>query len=156
MEHFNDSSFNSFELQITEAARQHLKTAAGWGLFISITGFVLLGFGLLSSLLMIAGGSAVEQAAMGAMPFSMATAGFSYLLFIVFWMIPLVFLFRFSSKTRNAVADLNSEELTAAFANLKNNFMFTGIVIILSIVGFITMLIMMITLAASMAGGHFN
>lgn len=153
MEHFKDSSFDSFELQVTDAAKSHLKAAGGWGLFISIIGFIFLGLALLGSLFFVIGASAVPE---GTMPFSGGGLGIAMLFFNALWAIPVVTLFKFSTKVRNAVDDMNTEQLTQAMANLKYNLMFAGIMIIVTIVFYFVAMIYAFSMVASMRGGHFN
>lgn len=155
MDNFKDSSFNSFEtfeLQVTEAAKNHLRAAGGWGLFISIIGFIVLGLALLGSLIFVVGSSAIPE---GTMPFNAGFMGVFMLIFNVLWAIPVVTLFRFSVKARNAVNDMSTEQLTQAMANLKYNLMFAGIMIIATMVFYLVATIMIISTAAKM-GGHFN
>jgi ABC-type transport system involved in cytochrome bd biosynthesis fused ATPase/permease subunit len=152
MEHFNDSSFNTFELQITEAAKDHLRTASGWALFISILGFIFIGLGLLGSLLITAGGSLAPT---GAMPYSPVVMGLFGLFFNIAWGIPVLYLFKFATKIRNAVNDMSTQQLTEAFASLKVNFMSVGILIIVSTIAYIFFIIYLVTVAAGTMG-HFN
>jgi ABC-type transport system involved in cytochrome bd biosynthesis fused ATPase/permease subunit len=151
MEHFNDSSFNNFELQITEAAKDHLRTAAGWALFISILGFILLGLGLLGSLIVTVSGSIAPT---GTLPYSPTVVGLFGLFFNICWGIPVIYLFKFATKVRNAVNDMSTQQLTEAFASLKVNFMSVGILIIISVVAYIAFIVYLVTVAASTVA-HF-
>ncbi|MFP9117781.1 hypothetical protein ACLI08_08340 [Flavobacterium sp. RNTU_13] len=149
---YKDSSFESFELRVTEEAKNHLRVAGGWGLFISIVGFIIIGLSLLMSFIVMVGAGNMPA---GAMPFNPAVVGVFMLVFNIFWAIPVVTLFRFSIKARNAVADMNTEQLTQAFANLKYNLMFAGILIILSIVMYFVLIIAVVSTAAAGLGGRF-
>lgn len=149
---YKDSSFESFELRVTEEAKNHLRVAGGWGLFISIVGFIIIGLSLLMSFIVMVGAGNMHA---GAMPFNPAVVGVFMLVFNIFWAIPVVTLFRFSVKARNAVADMNTEQLTQAFANLKYNLMFAGILIILSIVMYFVLIIAVVSTAAAGLGGRF-
>ena len=151
----NSSSFDSFELQITPVAQDFLRTAAGWALFMSVVGFIFLALGLLGALGIMAAGSA-----MGDMPGGMGmmglmggmTLGVIVLVFVVLLFFPTLYLFKFSSTTKQALNNSNTEAITRAFNNLKNYFMWIGIITILYIVSYIGFAIFVASAATSMAG----
>lgn len=124
------SAFEAFELRITQQAQDFLKTAAGWGLFLSIVGFLGCGLGLLGSLGMFAAGSAMEG--MPGMPG--ATMGGIFLVGTLVMIIPVLYLFKFSSGARQALSDNNTEQITKSFGNLKGYFVWSGILTIVWIV----------------------
>ena len=130
------SSFDSFELQLTQQSLAFLKEIAKWATFLSIVGFIGLGFMLLAGIFVMAAGSKISeaQAAMGqASPFPMAAIGFVYLIASVLYFFPIMYLYKFASNTKDALASNNTEKLTAAFSNLKSHYKFLGILTIISI-----------------------
>lgn len=135
----HNSPFESFELQITPAAQDFLKTAAGWAMFLSIVGFVFLAFGLLGSLAILAAGSVMDTMPNGpaSMGFSGAGFGLAMLIFMVVMFFPIFYLFKFSNTTRKAVNESNIEGITKSFSSLKNYFLWSGILTILYIVAYI-------------------
>lgn len=156
MEKFNTtSSFDSFELQVTNEAQGYLKSASNWGLFLSIVGFILLGLGLLFSLIFVAAGGAAMAAASSAFPFPVSAFGFIMLFFNILGWLPAVSLFRFCTKIKRAISDVNTIAMTDAFKNLKYLFTLVGIYVIIMIVTYFGLIIYAITAAASLGGGRF-
>ncbi|WP_116787973.1 hypothetical protein [Flavobacterium psychrotrophum] len=145
------SSFDSFELQVTPVAQDFLRTAANWAMFLSILGFIGLGFGLLGCLTMFAAGSAMAS---GGVPFPATTFGVVGLAFTILGALPVVQLFRFSSRVKRAIAEVNTQLLTESFSSLKQHYMFVGIYVILGIIAYIALIGYFISMAASM-GGRF-
>lgn len=133
MEHH--SSFDSFEMQVTAAAQGFLRTAAGWGMFLSIIGFLFLALGLLGALGMIATGSMLDSTP--GMPFSGTALGVTMLFFVIIMFIPILYLFKFSTSTRQAISNNSTDEITKAFGNLRSYFAWSGILTIIYIVVYI-------------------
>ncbi|AWH86240.1 hypothetical protein HYN59_14475 [Flavobacterium album] len=143
-----NSSFDSFELQLNNEAKDFLRGAANWGTGLAIMGFIFSGFMLLAALMMFAAGNMQEMnRAMNGMPIS--SLAFMYLIMAVMYFIPMLFLIKFASSTKNALSENNTHKLTASFRNLKNHFMSVVISIILIIVVFI---VFVAVFAAAVAG----
>ncbi|MXN90557.1 hypothetical protein GR160_04910 [Flavobacterium sp. Sd200] len=143
---FNDekSSFDNFELQLTEQAKDFLRETAKWATFITILGFIGLGFMILMGLFVSAMGSqmAEAQAAMGqSSPIPMGALGIFYIVVAVFYFFPLMYLFKFASGIKDALNSNNTERLTIAFGNLKSHYKFIGILMIVFIALFVLMFI---------------
>lgn len=151
MEH--NSPFESFEMQISQSAQDFLKGAAGWAMFLSIVGFVCLAFGFLGSLGIMAAGSALDNVPgmMGVM--SGVTMGIIMLAFMLLFFLPVLYLFKFSTSTRQALNENNTEGIAKAFGNLKSYFMWSGILTIIWIVSYIGFIVVFATAAASMRSG---
>lgn len=150
MEH--NSPFESFEMQISQSAQGFLRGAAGWAMFLSIIGFVLLAFGLLGSLGVMAAGSAFDRVPgmMGVM--SGAVMGLVMLAFMVLFFLPVLYLFKFSTSTRQALNENNTEGIAKAFSNLKSYFMWSGILTIIWIISYIAFIVLFVAATASSAG----
>lgn len=146
------SSFDSFELQVTPVAQDFLRTAANWAIFLAILGFILLGFSLLGCLAMFVTGSAMGNAAV---PFPATTFGVVGLAFTVLGAFPVVHLFRFATRVKKAIAEVNTQTLTDSFNSLKQHYLFVGIYVILGIVAYIALIGYVISMAATMGGGRF-
>lgn len=147
------SPFETFEMQISQTAQDFLRGAAGWGMFLSIVGFVLLAFGLLGSLGIMAAGSALDSMPGMAGMMSGMTMGVVMLIFMVLFLMPVLFLFKFSTATRQALNENNTEGITKAFGSLKSYFMWSGILTIIWIVSYIGFIVVFASAAASMRGG---
>lgn len=137
-----DDNFTTDGVKITEEIKSYLYETAKWGKFLSIVGFVLLGFMILGVLSFLAiGASALsglgEFAEMGVagMGFMMIIYG----LFIALYFFPTLYLYRFSTKMKMAL-DANDQQLISeSFMNMKSVFKFWGIfvAIIIGIYAFI-------------------
>lgn len=138
------SSFDSFELQFTQQAQDFLKETAKWASFLSILGFIGIGFMILGGIGASAMGSQIAeaQAAMGQpSPIPMGMLGILYIVMAVLYFFPVMYLFKFASNTKDAIASKNTERLTAALGNLKSHYKFLGILTIIFIVLFILMFV---------------
>ncbi|MCR5863585.1 hypothetical protein LRS05_16360 [Flavobacterium sp. J372] len=60
-----NSPFDSFELQVSAAARDYLKTAAKWAMFLAIIGFIGIAFMVLAGLFVFAAGGALSERRIG-------------------------------------------------------------------------------------------
>lgn len=146
------SSFDSFELQVTPVAQDFLRTAAGWAMFLAIMGFIMLGFSLLGCLAMFVTGAAGSSAGI---PFPATTFGVVGLAFTVLGAFPVVHLFRFSTRVKRAISEVNTQLLTDSFNSLKQHYLFVGIYLILGIIAYIALIGYVISMAATMGGGRF-
>lgn len=127
------------KLFVTETAKNYLTQSAKWAKFLAIVGFVIVGFmvllglffgtfmGMMSSSLGSAESSAIE--AMGAGAF-----GLIYVLLALLYFMPTLYLYRFSTRTKRALIDDNSEMLTDALGQLKSMFTFMGILTLIFVI----------------------
>lgn len=158
MEH--NSSFDSFELQITPVAQGFLKEIAKWATFLSIMGFIFIGFLVLGALAMFAMGSAMG-ANTGGMGGSMgmigmlggATVGAIYLVIALLYFFPVMYLFKFASNAKKALSSNNTDQLTTSIENLKSHYKFMGILTIIGIVFYFIIFIVAIVAGVGAASG---
>lgn len=148
------SAFESFELQLTQAAQEFLREAAKWAMFLSILGFIGLALILFMGLGMFAAGSAIDSAGAGAMgAFPASIMGVAYLLMAVLYFFPILYLYKFASNTKQALLNSSTEQLTESLKNLKSHYKFIGIVTIVMIAIYIIGIIVAISVFASAAAG---
>ncbi len=142
MEQNQDTSI--FGINVDQAGKAHLADAAKWGRFLAIFGFIICGlvvligifFGSFFSMLTsqyssnpysgLPGGSGMG----GAMGASMAVL---YVLIALIYFFPCLYLFRFATKMKTALATNDQALLTASFQNLKASLRFIGILTIVMI-----------------------
>lgn len=133
----NNSPFDSFELQLTESAKIFIKEIAKWAKFLSIVGFIFLGFLVLGAIAMFASGGAMatmSSSPMGALGAAGgALAGIIYLLVALLYFFPIRYMYMFASKTKRAFESNDSQEMTDAFENLKSHYKFIGILTIIGL-----------------------
>ena len=131
-----------FNLNLDQTGRSHLAEAARWAKFLSIIGFIMCGiiilvgvfFGSVFSTLTSGYGnnpyddlSASAASGLGTM------AAVFYIIFALIYFIPTLFLYRFATKTKTALASDDQVVLNASFQNLKACFRFVGILTIIMI-----------------------
>lgn len=124
------SAFETFELEVGEDIKKLLKETASWTYFLSILGFVGIGFmvvfGLFFGAFMGSGllGDSNPYAAMG---FSMAYLGLVYVVIALIYFLPVYYLFNFSRKMKSALKATNNTDFKLAFTSLKSHYKFVGI-----------------------------
>ena len=120
------TSTNS-NLQLNEESKSFLKETAKWAYFLSILGFVGVGFMVILALFM---GTIFSKLGVFGARFGMMEGGFItviYLLFAVLYFFPVYYLFQFASKAKVAFSTTDNEKLTASFEYLKSHYKFMGI-----------------------------
>lgn len=128
------------KIEIDQEALNDLNTTRKWTMFLAILGFIGIGFmvvvGLFAGIFLSVFNT--EQASAGFPEWLVFVA---ILAFAVLYFFPVLFLFRFSKHSSNAVKTLDKQELNKAIKNLRSYYVYTGIllIVVLSIyvVGFI-------------------
>lgn len=144
------SAFESFELEIGEDIKGYLKEITKWTNFLSIIGFVGLGlmvvvgfFISFSSNLSNFGGDAAYN-----LGYSMGI-GLFYVLIAMIYFFPILYLYKFAKKMKNALKLNNNEDFKMAFTNLKSHYKFMGIFAIVIISIYVLIIIGSMLFAAS-------
>jgi len=118
-------------LTITSEMREYLSESAKWGKFLAIAGFI--GMGLM---VLIGIGMGVFMSTMGdAFPDDTGLGGMIgggfisvfYILLAMVYFFPLLYLYRFSTKMKTALAHDDQNFLAEAFKNHKSLYKFMGI-----------------------------
>jgi hypothetical protein len=115
-----------FGLHLQTAAQDYLRESAKWSMFLSILGFIGIGFMALMAILMT---SAMSMMPDVPGPFG-AIKGFisiMYLVFAILYLFPIYYLYKYADNTKKAINSQNPELLTNAFSNLKSHHKFLGI-----------------------------
>ena len=107
-------------LEITESAKNHLKTTSSWTNFMAILCFISIGLTLLGGIVTIISSS--------------CTIGVLCLIISIVMIFPALYLFRFSQKTKKALINHDVLKMEEAFKNMKFYWMFTDIIMIVSII----------------------
>lgn len=124
----------SNDLFINDASQQNLVTAAKWGKFLAIVGFIFCALTIISGVYIASGNSSLSTYTYNR---DAATyAGILYIVCGVVTIFPCVFLNKFSSKVQESFKASSQESLDNAFSNLKAMFKFYGIVTIVFLVFF--------------------
>lgn len=121
------------ELTLTNASKRFLKETAKWSFFISILGFVLIGFMLL---LAVFSGTimALAQQMQPGMPEGMGMIlSVGYVCIAILYFFPVYYLLQFSNKMKKALATKGDDMLANAFEMLKSHYKFIGVFTIITI-----------------------
>lgn len=130
------SAFESFELEVNEDIKGFLKEISKWTNFLSILGFVGLGLMVVAGVFLSFFSSLNEfggDFAYG-LGYSMGV-GLFYVCIALIYFFPILYLFKFSKKMKNALKLNNNEDFKLAVANLKSHYKFMGIfaIVIISV-----------------------
>ena len=120
------------QLTINTKSKSFLKETAKWAFFLSILGFIGIGFmvllGVFSSVIF----NAIPQAKL--VPFDLGLAmTFIYLFLAIIYFFPVYYLMKFSTKMKQALATKNDETLADAFDVLKSHYKFIGVFSIITL-----------------------
>jgi Family of unknown function (DUF5362) len=135
MEQTQDSSL--FGMNVDQTGKTHLSEAARWAKFLSIIGFI--GCGLIALVGIFFGSifsmftGQLDNSPYSDMPSSAASglgalAAVFYIIIALIYFFPCLYLFRFATKMKTAIASNDQETLNVSFQNLKACFRFIGIV----------------------------
>ncbi|MCL6296009.1 DUF5362 family protein [Jejuia spongiicola] len=132
------SAFDSFELEVSDEIKVLLKETTSWTYFLSILGFIGIGFlvifGIFFGAIMSAG-ALRNNNPYEAMGFSMGYFGLIYVVMALIYFFPVLYLFNFSRKMKSALSNTNKADFKSAFTNLKSHYKFMGVftIVIISI-----------------------
>jgi hypothetical protein len=126
------SEVEEFELQLNESAKGFLKETAKWAYFLSILGFIGIGFIVLAAI--FAGaifttiGNMMPMEQMGILGSALGIImTVVYLMIAALYFFPIYYLNRFASNLKTALRDNNSKTLANSFEYLKSHYKFIGI-----------------------------
>jgi len=159
MEQNQDSSL--FGMSVDHTARTHLAEAAKWAKFLSIMGFIFCGFIVLVGIFFgsfismftprYGGNSPYNDIATTSTAFG-TTMAILYIAIALIYFFPCLFLFRFATKMKTALASNDQEVLNTSFLNLKASFRFIGIIMIVMLAFWVLALI--VGLLGAATGGR--
>ncbi len=128
------------KIEIGQESINHLNTIRKWAMFMSILGFITLGLLIIIGLIMGTFLTAFNSGEAGpGLPESLIII--FVLLMAAVYFFPVLYLFRFSKHTANAVEKLDKEELYKAIKNLKSYFVYLGVLIVIGLVFYLVALI---------------
>ncbi|MFV8440671.1 hypothetical protein [Flavobacterium sp. LB2P44] len=124
------SGIENFEMRLSESAKYFLKETAKWAYFLSILGYIGIGFIIFAALFAGTLFSAMGKInpAMGAMGSSFGIVmAFVYFLIAVLYFFPVYYLNKFASNAKMAFKNNDSETLTTSLEYLKSHYKYIGI-----------------------------
>lgn len=130
MENNIDEGITEVGLRMTSKMIDFIITTTKWAKFLSIVGFVILGLMLIGALLMfgVAGSISGGGAIFGSQVLLMS---FMYIGMALLYFFPTYYLFKFASKTKKGLMNLDSHSVESGFEYLKSTFKFMGILMII-------------------------
>jgi hypothetical protein len=134
-------------LHINSTMIQYLSEIAKWAKFLSILGFISIGFLIILAIFIgsvLSSISAVMNNGMNSMIFSSI-----YLVMAIIYFFPVLSLYKFSNHTKNAITERNNTVLQEAFLNLKSHYKFIGISAIVFLALYVGIIFISIIGAAS-------
>lgn len=139
------------KIEIGQETLKHLSNLRKWTMFLAVSGFIFLGLiitlGIITGTFLTAFNHSDKIAGV---PDYLVMAFFIGLGLINFF--PVIFLFRFSKHTSNALSTLESKEMHIAIKYLKRFFVYLGILLIVVISLYLVSLIMAGAVAAFLKG----
>ena len=129
MENIDSSSESlpvGIKLSLSEKSKRFLSEAGKWGRFIAIVGFVGIGFLVIGGI--FAGAIFANIPGYEEIPGGLFSA--IYILLAILYFFPVLYLYRFSTKIRQALNSDDESVLEYALENLKSHYKFIGILII--------------------------
>ncbi len=148
-----ENSLENKKIEVGQLSLAYLDTTRKWTMFFAILGFVVMGILLILGL--VAGSFLTSftskmsgMEGMEGMEGASAAGGIAsififigILIFAVIYFFPLFYLFRFSRHTKNAVANLDAQELELGLKNLKSYWRYIGILTIIVLAFYLIVLI---------------
>jgi len=131
-----ESTIESFELELNKSAKSFLKEAAKWAYFLSVLGYVFIGIIVLMAIFSGAffafiSNLSSEMHNIGMFGGSFITA--IYLCIATIYFFPIYYLNRFASNAKTAFKNKDSEALTKSFQYLKSHYKYIGIIAIIAL-----------------------
>jgi len=139
------------KIEIEQESLNYLNTTRKWTMFFAIIGFIFLGLLLIAGLVAGTFLSVFKSPEMGG-GIPQILVFVLVLIMALIYFFPILFLFRFSKHTANAVQTLSKEELNKAFRNLKSYFVYIGVLLIIVLVIYFIVLVVAGTSMAFLNG----
>jgi len=141
----------SAQPELSPEGISYLMTAAKWGKFLAILGFISIAFVLLAGLLMGVVFSLMEDklGSLGGMATMISPKWFSilYIVFGIIGFLPVYFLNSFSNNISRSVRNNDTQSMTVGLKRLKSLFVFIGIYTIALIALYIIIIIVVASTA---------
>ena len=116
------------ELKVTSHMIDSMRSTRPWTMFLSIVGFISVGFMVLAAMIIMVVGSVLTQHFDG---FPAALMGIMYIVMSFFYLVPSIYLFRYSSAIGRFLDSMAASEMESALAYQKSFWKFLGIVAII-------------------------
>ncbi|HEY9124390.1 MAG TPA: hypothetical protein PK252_02405 [Bacteroidales bacterium] len=129
------------KLELNEEALNELTQIRKWAMFFSVLGFIFIALMVFAGLIMAALSSGLAGAGLGKLP--MVFVGILYLALGIIYILPVIYLYRFSVDAKIAIESKDAILIASALKSLKKHFRFIGVftivifsIYVLAIIGF--------------------
>jgi preprotein translocase subunit SecG len=135
-----DQNSPLFNLSIDPIAKAHLAEASRWAKFLAIIGFIICGLMVLAGLFFQSVFSSMSSKYQGYNEAQFETEGFgaamviAYVIIAVIYFFPCLFLYKFATKMKIALATDDQDALNNSVQNLKAMFRYVGIITLIFVV----------------------
>ena len=158
MEHSHDVldnvSGSGTDFSLSPQAISFLTETRKWVNFLAILGFIAIGFMVLSGLFFgTLMGAMMGQTGMAAG--GSAMFGVVYIVIALIYFFPVMYLYKFGSKLKVALANRDSKSLEQSFENLKSHYKFVGIFAIIGLGFYAFSALMMIVMGVGSMSSMF-
>ncbi|PWE00950.1 hypothetical protein [Marinilabilia rubra] len=137
-QNLTDPGSENQDMTLDQQALTNISGARKWSLFLSIAGFIMIGFTFLAFLVMAFGRSFLGG--IGAMEMIPA------LVLLLIYIIPIYYLYQFSVLSKRALATSQAYILSDAFKYLKKHYMFMGILLIIALALNVVLILLQMTM----------
>jgi len=150
-----DNNLNSDNLVLNQETKAYLTETAKWAKLLAIVGFVMLVIMILASLAMGAFMGTMMSSTMADSGGGLAGAlgggalSFMYIIIAIIYYFPLMYLYKFATRMKTALASNDQASLNESIKNLKSCYKFLGIFTL------VTVIIYGIGIVFAMIGGMF-
>ncbi len=139
------------DLQFSPHIKILLRESAKWGKFLAVIGLIFSGMIVVFAFILPSLIDSISAAQHSEFLPEGSKAGitFNFILIAALIFFPCLFLLRFSNSIKKAIEEINQDEFTMAFSNLKTLLKFYGIVTII-ILGLYALAIVLYVIAVSL------
>lgn len=130
MEVLEENMHGNGTLTVNNEVKDFMLQIAKWAKFLSIIGFIGLGFMIIAGLGVMVMGETISQMNRQASVIPLGLVGFLYLLMAVLYFFPILYLYKSSVELKKGLNSNNQESFNNGFKNLKSHYKFIGILMI--------------------------
>lgn len=158
MEVYNNIEEEVIELHLNDSAKGFLRETAKWAYFLSILGYIMVGFIVVAAIFAgaifttIGHMMPVEQMGMFSSAFGIIMT-VVYLLIAALYFFPIYYLNKFSSNLKRAIKNKDSLTLANSFEYLKSHYKYIGIMAVVTLSFYVLFIIgaIVVALAAGLS-----
>ena len=137
-----DEHIGSFESVLTDNIKTYWSETRKWALFFAIMALIFTVLMLFGSIAVIAASSAIENTP--GMPFSSGMISGMYIVFVLVYILPIYYLFKFNSSSKQAIQNGSIELFEESLNYIKLLFRYGGVLTLVIIALYIIVILLAI------------